>query len=158
MKGIRLVVKKSSLPGAGKGLFTESLIPAGTRIVEYKGRITTWKEVKASEVENNYIFYVNRNHVINTDTYKKALGRYANDAGGLTKIKGVRNNSIYAVYDDKMYIEATRDIFPGEEIFVDYGRDYWKTMRENMKIEKAKNKKKKKILLHSNGKLPPNPE
>jgi len=137
MKGIRLVVKRSSLPGAGKGLFTKSLIPAGTRIVEYKGRITTWKEVKTSEVENNYIFYVNRNHVINAEPYKKALGRYANDARGLRKIKGVRNNSIYAIDKDKVFIEATRDIFPGEEIFVDYGKDYWDTMRENMKIEKT---------------------
>ncbi|MCZ2458959.1 MAG: SET domain-containing protein-lysine N-methyltransferase [Chitinophagales bacterium] len=137
MKGIRLVVKRSSLPGAGKGLFTKSLIPAGTRIVEYKGRITTWKEVKTSEVENNYIFYVNRNHVINAEPYKKALGRYANDARGLKKIKGVRNNSIYAIDKDKVFIEATRDIFPGEEIFVDYGKDYWDTMRENMKIEKT---------------------
>ncbi len=137
MKGIRLVVKRSSLPGAGKGLFTKCLIPAGTRIVEYKGRITTWKEVKTSEVENNYIFYVNRNHVINAEPYKKALGRYANDARGLKKIKGVRNNSIYAIDKDKVFIEATRDIFPGEEIFVDYGKDYWDTMRENMKIEKT---------------------
>lgn len=137
MKGIRLVVKRSSLPGAGKGLFTKNLIPAGTRIVEYKGRITTWKEVKTSEVENNYIFYVNRNHVINAEPYKKALGRYANDARGLRKIKGVRNNSIYAIDKDKVFIEATRDIFPGEEIFVDYGKDYWDTMRENMKIEKT---------------------
>jgi hypothetical protein len=35
----QLIVKKSSLPGSGKGLFTKKLIPKGTRIVEYKGRI-----------------------------------------------------------------------------------------------------------------------
>ncbi|MCC7400234.1 MAG: SET domain-containing protein [Chitinophagaceae bacterium] len=137
MKGIRLVVKRSSLPGAGKGLFTKSLIPAGTRIVEYKGRITTWKEVKASESENNYIFYVNRNYVINAEPFKKLPGRYANDSRGLRKIRGVRNNSVYVVVNGKVFIEATRDIFPGEEIFVDYGRDYWITMRENMKIMKT---------------------
>ncbi len=29
-------------------------------------------------------------------------------------------------YDEKVaYVRAIRDIYPGEEIFVDYGRWYW---------------------------------
>ena len=54
-----LVVKKSTLPGAGKGLFTKKLIPRGTRIAEYKGKITTWKEVDHRDGLNAYIFYIN---------------------------------------------------------------------------------------------------
>ncbi|PZR24775.1 MAG: SET domain-containing protein-lysine N-methyltransferase, partial [Azospira oryzae] len=41
-----LYVKKSTLPGAGKGLFTKVFIPKGTRIIEYKGEVLTWKEVE----------------------------------------------------------------------------------------------------------------
>ena len=45
----KVAVKKSILPGAGKGLFAKEMIPKGTRIVEYKGEITTWKEVDHNE-------------------------------------------------------------------------------------------------------------
>ena len=47
-----VIVKKSKLPGAGKGLFAKKFIPKGTRIVEYKGRIKTWKEVNPDKHEN----------------------------------------------------------------------------------------------------------
>ncbi|WP_431210577.1 SET domain-containing protein [Puia sp. P3] len=40
----QLVVKRSTLKGAGKGLFTTRDIPRGKKIVEYKGKVTTWKE------------------------------------------------------------------------------------------------------------------
>lgn len=140
MKDNKLIVKKSTLPGAGKGLFTKNLIPAGTQIVEYKGKITSWKEVSEKEVENGYLLYVTRNHVINARPYTKAFGRYANDAKGFGKIKGLRNNSIYVTDKKQVFIEAIRDIQPGEEILVDYGKEYWKTMRENMKIAKKAKK------------------
>lgn len=52
------------------------------------------------------------------------------------RIKGFNNNAEYAVDGLKAYIESTKDIQPGSEIFVDYGPDYWKTMRENLAIDK----------------------
>jgi SET domain-containing protein len=135
---IKLIVKNSTLPQAGKGLFTRSFIPAGTHIIEYKGRVTTWNEVKEKEADNAYIMYVNRNHVINALPYKKALARYANDARGIGKIKGLRNNAVYATVKNRVYIKATRDIKAGEEILVDYGKSYWQTMKENREIDKQR--------------------
>jgi uncharacterized protein len=125
-----LMVKTSTLTGAGKGLFTKKFIPKGTRIVEYKGRIIVWKEV---DKDNAYIYYVKRNHVIDARSYKKALARYANDAKGLFSPKGVRNNSKYAEYGLNVYIEAIKDIMPGEEILVPYGKEYWDAIRYNIK-------------------------
>ncbi len=136
-----LKVRKSRVPGAGKGLFTTGFIPRGSKITEYKGKIKTWKEVKDDEAENNYIFYVNRNHVIDAKPRKKALARYANDARGITRVKGVKNNSIYATEGLKVYIEAIRDIPPGEEILVAYGKEYWDVARENRRIDKKGKKK-----------------
>jgi SET domain-containing protein len=138
----QLFVKKSTIPGAGKGLFTKKAIPKGTRIVEYKGKRTAWKEVKDEDGKNGYIFYINRNHVINGLPDKKALARYANDARGLVRIKGLLNNSEYVVDGLKAYIESKKEIPAGSEIFVDYGKDYWKVIRENMKLwaEEAKEK------------------
>lgn len=139
-----LYVKKSSLKNAGKGLFTKVAIPKGKRIVEYKGKITTWKEVKDDDGRNSYIFYVKRYHVINAEYTLRHLARYANDAKGLTKVKGVTNNCDYITDGLKAYIESKKNIAAGSEIFVDYGPDYWKTIRENLKLEKKEKQLKKK--------------
>ncbi|MGI8892723.1 MAG: SET domain-containing protein [Bacteroidia bacterium] len=139
----QLYVKKSTLPNAGKGLFTKKFIPKDSRIVEYKGRITPWKEVK-EEVNNGYIFYITRNHVINALPYKKALARYANDARGLVKQKGYTNNAWYVIDDKKVFIEAKKDIPAGSEIFVDYGKDYWDVTKDNIEVDEKKVKKRKK--------------
>jgi SET domain-containing protein len=130
----QLYVKRSTIPDSGKGLFTRKFIPKGTRIVEYKGKITKWKDVVDEDGKNGYIFYVNRNHVINALPTKKAFARYANDARGLKRITGLVNNCDYITDGLKAYIESKRDIPAGAEIFVDYGKDYWKVIRENMKL------------------------
>ncbi|MBT1703839.1 SET domain-containing protein [Chryseosolibacter indicus] len=140
----QLFVKKSTIPNSGKGLFTKKFIPKGTRIVEYKGRISSWKDVKDEDGKNGYIFYVNRNHVIDGKPYAKALARYANDANGLTKVPGLVNNCDYVLDGLKAYIEAKKDIPAGAEIFVDYGKDYWKVIRENIKLWKTEEKERLK--------------
>lgn len=132
----QLVVKKSTLPWAGKGLFTKKFIPKGTRIVEYKGRITTWKEVSKRKHTSRYIFYVKKDHVIDAEPYKKAIGRFANDARGLIKVKGITNNACYERDGLRIFITAEKDIPAGNEILVDYGREYWKVIRYNSKLEK----------------------
>ena len=132
----QLYVKKSGIPGAGKGLFTKEFISKGTRIVEYKGKRTTWKEVKDDDGKNGYIFYINRNNVIDALPSTKTLARYANDARGMVRIKGVLNNSDYVIDASKVYIEATKDIPAKSEILVDYGREYWQVIRANLKIDR----------------------
>jgi len=139
----QLYIKKSGIPNAGKGLFTKKAIPKGTRIIEYTGKRTTWKEVKDEDGKNGYIFYINRNNVIDALPTKKAYARYANDARGLVRIKGVLNNSDYIVDGLKAYIESKKDIPAGGEILVDYGKDYWKVIRENIKLRKEEEKEAK---------------
>jgi SET domain-containing protein len=129
-----LYVKKSSIPNSGKGLFTKKTIPKGARIVEYKGVISSWKDVKDEDGKNGYIFFVNRKHVINALPTLKALARYANDANGLTRVKGLTNNAEYETEGTKAYILAKREIPAKSEIFVDYGNDYWKVIRTNIKL------------------------
>jgi len=51
-----LVVKKSQIKNAGKGLYTKKFIPKGTVITEYKGKITTWKEAQQTKTFNGYVF------------------------------------------------------------------------------------------------------
>ena len=138
----QLVVKESTIPNSGKGLFTTQFIPKGTRIVEYKGRFTTWKEVK-NDSDNGYIYTINNNHVIDARPTPKALARYANDARGLVRVKGISNNSTYVNDGLKAYIESVKDIPAGAEILVSYGKEYWDVIRENLKIDKEKQRKQK---------------
>ena len=137
----QLFVKKSTLPDAGKGLFTKKLIPKGTRIVEYTGNVRTWKEVQADESENPYIYYVKRNFVIDALNDKSALARYANDARGLKRVKDIRNNAEYVENGTRVFIEATKDIPANAEIFVGYGPEYWQVIRHNLRIDERERKK-----------------
>lgn len=142
------MVKPSTIPNAGNGLFTKVFIPKNTRIVEYKGRITVWKDVK-DDHDNVYIYTINRNHVIDAKKTLKALARYANDARGLERIKGVTNNCDYINEGLRAFIESKRDILAGEEILVSYGNDYWKVIRQNIKadLEKQKKEARKKAVV-----------
>jgi SET domain-containing protein len=149
----QLFVKKSGIPDSGKGLYTKKFIPKGTRIVEYKGKISKWSDVKDEDGKNGYIFYVTRNHVIDAKRTLSALARYANDARGLSKITGVINNCDYITDGLQAYIESKRDIPAGAEILVDYGKDYWKVIRENIKLwkQEAKEAKAAKSVKSLNG-------
>ena len=147
----QLFVKKSGIPNSGKGLFTKKFIPKGTRIVEYKGKISSWKDIKDEDGKNGYIFYVKRDHVIDALPVKTALARYANDANGLVRIKGVKNNCDYITDGVKAFIESKKDIPAGAEILVDYGGDYWKTIRENVKLWAKEAKEALKKEHASNG-------
>lgn len=133
----QLVIKRSSLPGAGKGLFTKNFIPKGTPIVEYKGKITTWKEVEHNNGENGYIYYVKRSHVIDASNNTEELARYANDARGITRVKGVTNNAEYVEEGVRVFIQAKKDIPAGSEIFVPYGKEYWDVIRHNIRLEES---------------------
>jgi len=147
-----LYVKKSTLPGAGKGLFTKIFIPKGTRIVEYKGEKLTWKEVeKMSEDRNGYVFFFTNKYVIDAWNNKKALARYANDAKGITRIDGIKNNTEYVTEKKRCFIEATRDIAKGSELFVGYGGEYWQAIRYNIRLEQKRQETKNKKEGKKNG-------
>lgn len=135
-----LFIKRSGIPKAGKGLFTKVDIPKGAVITEYEGETTTWKKAQQSNEFNGYVFYINKNHVIDARPYTKSFARYINDAKGITRIDGLKNNSKYVNEDNRIFIEAIKDIPAGSEIFVSYKKDYWDVIRHNMKLESKEKK------------------
>ena len=136
-----LYIKRSSLAGAGKGLFTKVFIPKGTRIVEYKGEVLTWKEVeKMPDHRNGYVFYFTGKYVI--DAWKhKGFAHFANDAKGIIRADGIKNNSEYVTEGKRCYIEAAQNIPARSEIFVGYGNEYWQVIRYNIRFEQRKKEK-----------------
>ncbi|MEO6541391.1 MAG: SET domain-containing protein [Ferruginibacter sp.] len=143
MNAKQLIVKRSTLPGSGKGLFTKCLIPKNTKVAEYKGKITNWENADHDDGGNPYLYYVNKNHVIDAKNNKASLAHYANDAEGVKKIKEMDNNSTYAVENKRVYIKALTDIPAGSEILVSYGKEYWDVIEKNgaLKTKKPSTKK-----------------
>jgi len=125
-----LEIKKSKLANAGKGLFTKIEIPKGRRVVEYKGKLRPWKEVKHLDGHNAYLMNINRHAVIDAQFATRTLGRYANDANGFGKAPGLKNNCEYVSDGTRCYLEALRDIRRGEEILVGYGKEFWNLQRK----------------------------
>ena len=137
-------VKESKLPNGGQGLFTKVDIPKGTRITEYKGKFTTWAEVE-DLFDNAYFFSIDDETVINAMDDLTSFGRYANDAKGLSKVKGLSNNADYMIEGKKVFIDAVKNIKKGEEIFVPYGTDYWKQIRFNINFDRKAGKEKEAL-------------
>ena len=138
-----LVVKRSKVPGSGKGLFTKVFIPKHSKIAEYKGKITSWKNADHDHGMNPYIFYVNRDHVIDAKNNQASLAHYANDAKGLNKLNNARNNSTYTVENKRVFIEAVADIPAGDEILVSYGKEYWDVIKKNQRLKRKSSSKQK---------------
>lgn len=139
-----LEIKKSQLPNAGKGLFTKKEIKKGKKVTEYKGEKITWKEAKLRALKNKdgYVFFISNKLCIDAYRSVKCYGRYANDAKGLSRVKGLKNNAVYDIEKDKVYIVTTKKIPAGAEVFVDYGADYWEAVCYNLKLESEQKKRK----------------
>jgi len=142
-----LYLKKSTIPGAGKGLFTKKDIAKGTRITEYKGKLHRWVDIRDEDGHNPYIFKIHSRLAVDGKPAIHTFGRYANDALGFVRVKGIRNNSEYEVEGRRVYIDATRNIKKGEEILVEYGAAFWrlvrKVQRESQPVAKKTGRKNK---------------
>ena len=138
-----LIVKTSLLPNAGKGLFTDKLIKKNKKIIEYKGEIIDWKEYekRVKEDKDGYLFYINKKRCIDAFSTPRYKARFANDAEGIGRVKGLKNNACYEIFGDRCFIVAERDIMANEEIFVSYSKDYWDCIRYNIKHKLYKKKK-----------------
>lgn len=126
MKKNFLYVQKSSLPGAGKGLFTSAFIKKGVIITEYFGEIIDWETHRKRILsgKGDYILILPDKCVDAINAFD-CYGRYANDAEGARKVEGLTNNSVYCEKKGRGYIRAIRDIQENEEIFAYYDKRYW---------------------------------
>ncbi|MEM7384636.1 MAG: SET domain-containing protein-lysine N-methyltransferase [Verrucomicrobiota bacterium] len=127
-------VKKSTIRGAGQGLFTKVLIHPGDTIGAYEGKILTDAEAnRAPYVNSLYLVWVCK------DCWIWGEGRYANYTRFINHDdRWPSAELITSNRWKKARIAAIRTIRPGEEIFFDYGESYW----DVVDIEKvARNKR-----------------
>jgi uncharacterized protein len=107
----KLLVKKSI---AGLGLFAGEDIPKGACVIEYKGRIISEKEEYTSR--SKYLFSINSKKTIDGQA-RSNTARYINHS--------CRPNAEAEVIKGRVLIMTKRKIKTGEEIFYDYGKEYW---------------------------------
>lgn len=144
-----LYLKKSLLPNAGKGLFVKKEFKRADIICEYKGEILPWADClkRAEEGHEGYVFFISNKQCIDAYFTPEEMGRYANDAKGVSRVEGLRNNAQYEikVRDGKKrgFIVATRTIKPNDEVLVDYGNDYWRYLQKTKHLYDAMKKKQK---------------
>lgn len=77
------------------------------------------------KIRKDMFFYIDKEHCIDAYDYPESLARYANDAEGYYRVKGIKNNSEYITKNGSVFIVATCDINSYSEIFTPYGEQYW---------------------------------
>ena len=108
--GHDLEVKKST---AGFGLFTQTPIKRGETVIEYTGEIITQEE--ANRRGGKYLFEINSRKTIDGKG-RDNIARYINHS--------CRPNCEPEIRKGRVFIEARRNIRPGEELTYDYGKEY----------------------------------
>ena len=126
-------LKDSKIAGAGTGLFAKKKFKKDEFICWYFGVLVDKDLVENEYYDSDYLLK-NPHHldfIIDADDPLSCFGRYANDSLGRKK-----NNSRFEFYVDinTASLVATKDIKKGDEIYVDYGTDFWLDERRYNKL------------------------
>lgn len=118
----KLFVKESTIKGAGLGLFANEDIYIGENISRYWGNVT---DKSAFDINSVYLLSIGKGRYIDAKDQLDCPARYANDS-----LNAKTTNAIF-IHTSRTYVYmvATKDIKKGEEIFVDYGKRYWKQFK-----------------------------
>lgn len=133
VQGLR--VKPSTVAGAGKGLFATKTFERNQTIAPYKGEKLTHAQLERRYPGDTVAQYVaQRGPDLFLDARRTSAGvaRYANH-----KRPPQNNADLTAAPHNKVELEAKRRIRPGQEIFVDYGPEYWQQRRRPKRAKKT---------------------
>lgn len=107
----RIVVKRSA---TGLGLFALETIPADRRIIEYIGPVLTTEE--GYKRGGKYLLAMDRNYIIDGSP-RSNIARYVNHS--------CRPNAKAYTTGVRVWIWSLRTIKAGEEITMNYGKEYF---------------------------------
>ena len=114
-------VRESTVPGAGLGLFARQAIGIEETIGYYSGDLITWDQLAAGTYSGSrYIFAISRKMLVVAEGPRSNHTRYINHSP---------EPNAFAIVSTRwrsVRIEAVKPIAPGEEIFLDYGEQYWR--------------------------------
>lgn len=99
---------------AGLGLFATRPYKKGERVIEYFGRVIAPAEEYTSR--SKYLFEVNKRKTIDGAT-RRNFARYINHS--------CRPNCEPEIEKGRIFIDAIKNIAPGDEFTYDYGKEYF---------------------------------
>ena len=119
----KIVARKS--PIHGNGVFAAAPIRKGERVIEYKGRRRTHEEVDndvGGDVDSGhtFLFTLNDDWVIDA-SYEGNDARWINHSCDPNCEALIEEDEGGDSRKDRVFIEAIRDIRPGEELSYNYG-------------------------------------
>jgi SET domain-containing protein len=113
-------IRTSTIEGAGMGLFARHAIGEKDTIGYYTGEVITEKEFHDPDRPfSAYVMWVTKDHILVGEGPKANYTRYINHDDEPNAFLVVSSRWKTARF------QALSDIEPGEEIFFDYGDDYW---------------------------------
>ena len=119
----KIEARKSDIHGNGE--FAIAPIKKGERLIEYKGKRRTHEEVDqddSGDVESGhtFLFTLNDEYVIDAN-YKGNKARWMNHSCDPNCEAVIEEHDGKNRKKDKVFIEAVRNIKPGEELTYNYG-------------------------------------
>ena len=123
LKEHEYTIKTSTIPNSGFGAFTNIHLPKGTVLDYYRGKKLNPKQYN-NLVDKSYVWNIkskDRGHfyIDAQDESKSNWLRFINDS------RDHRNNIKPYQYREKIFYKTMKDIYPGQELFVNYGASYW---------------------------------
>ena len=112
----RVTVRKSSVHG--RGVFALQAIPAGQRVLEYRGEVTSWRRASARHRRSGMPGH--------TFIFGLADGRVIDGSVGGNSARWLNHScqpNCEAIEDERgrVFIETLKDVMPGDELFIAYG-------------------------------------
>ncbi len=123
----KVAIKKSSIPGGGKGLFTLKDLKVGDRF-DYNGDLVVTDD---PDYSGPYVLQTKKNPptFVNANKTNAGLGRYSNmcrksnqDAGNCPG----NNAHLKTNNRSEAILKLTKNVKAGKEVFTTYGRQYFK--------------------------------
>ena len=115
-RGPRLRVRRSGVHG--RGVYALRPFAAGETVIEYTGEIISWPEALRRhphdplQPQHTFYFHIDDEHVIDGKVGGNS-SRWINHA--------CEPNCESETVGQRVFIKALRPLFPGEELFYDYG-------------------------------------
>ncbi|KAK1929078.1 hypothetical protein P3T76_015371 [Phytophthora citrophthora] len=115
-------VRDSNIPGGGKGLFATKFYPRGSTVCVYSGEVLA-NEAAWKIKDKAYLMKLGDGVYVDALNCPDVLARYINDCRGHRG--GFNVHFQKRPKDGEADVIAMRDIHPGQELYVNYGRLYW---------------------------------
>ncbi len=119
----KIHVRRSAIHG--NGVFAATAIPAGTRLIEYQGRVMTHRQADtlydgSSETGHTFLFTLNDKYILDANVGGNAA-RWINHGCDPSCNAVLEEDEKGRLRRDRVFIESKRDIQAGEELTYNYG-------------------------------------